>query len=35
MASNSKRKRDYAKEYLIRVACGLTGGKSRSQTPSS
>jgi hypothetical protein len=31
MASNSKRKRDYAKEYLIRIACGLTGGKSRSQ----
>jgi hypothetical protein len=31
MASESKRKRDYAKEYLIRIARGLAGGKSRSQ----
>jgi transcriptional regulator with XRE-family HTH domain len=31
MASNSKRKRNYAKEYLIRIARGLAGGKSRSQ----
>jgi hypothetical protein len=31
MTSNSKRKRNYAKEYLIRVARGLAGGKSRSQ----
>ena len=31
MASKSKRKRDYAKEYLIRIARGLAGGKSRSQ----
>jgi hypothetical protein len=31
MASNPKRIRDYAKEYLIRIARGLTGGKSRSQ----
>ena len=31
MASESKRKRNYAKEYLIRIAHGLAGGKSRSQ----
>ena len=31
MASNPKRIRDYAKEYLIRIARGLAGGKSRSQ----
>jgi hypothetical protein len=31
VASNSKRKRNYAEEYLIRVARGLAGGKSRSQ----
>jgi hypothetical protein len=31
MASKSKRKRDYAKEYLIRIARGLAGGKSRAQ----
>jgi hypothetical protein len=31
MASKLKRKRDYAKEYLIRMARGLAGGKSRSQ----
>ncbi len=31
MASKSKRKRNYAKEYLIRIARGLTRGKSRSQ----
>ena len=31
MASNSKRKRNYAKEYLIRIARGLAVGKSRSQ----
>ena len=31
MASKSKRKRNYAKEYLIRIARGLAGGKSRSQ----
>ena len=31
MASKSKRKRNYAKEYLIRIARGLTGGKSRAQ----
>jgi hypothetical protein len=31
MASKSKRKRIYAKEYLIRIARGLAGGKSRSQ----
>jgi hypothetical protein len=31
MASKSKRKRSYAKEYLIRIARGLAGGKSRSQ----
>jgi hypothetical protein len=31
MTSNSKRKRNYAKEYLIRIARGLAGGKSRSQ----
>ena len=31
MASNPKRKRNYAKEYLIRIARGLAGGKSRSQ----
>jgi hypothetical protein len=31
MGSNSKRKRNYAYEYLIRIARGLAGGKSRSQ----
>jgi hypothetical protein len=31
MASNPKRIRDYAKEYLIRIARGLAGGESRSQ----
>ena len=31
MASKPKRKRNYAKEYLIRIARGLTGGKSRAQ----
>jgi hypothetical protein len=31
MASNLKRIRDYAKEYLIRIARGVAGGKSRSQ----
>jgi hypothetical protein len=31
MATGSKRKRNYAKEYLIRIAHGLAGGKSRSQ----
>jgi hypothetical protein len=31
MTSKSKRKRNYAKEYLIRIARGLAGGKSRSQ----
>ena len=31
MASESKRKRNHAKEYLIRIAHGLAGGKSRSQ----
>ena len=31
MASKPKRKRNYAKEYLIRIARGLSGGKSRSQ----
>jgi hypothetical protein len=31
MASNPKRIRDYAKEYLIRIARGLAGGRSRSQ----
>jgi transcriptional regulator with XRE-family HTH domain len=31
VASNSKRKRNYANEYLIRIARGLAGGKSRSQ----
>jgi hypothetical protein len=31
MATVSKRKRNYAKEYLIRIARGLAGGKSRSQ----
>jgi hypothetical protein len=31
MTSNSTRKRNYAKEYLIRIARGLAGGKSRSQ----
>jgi hypothetical protein len=31
MASKSKRKRNYAKEYLIRIARGLAGGKSRAQ----
>src|ERR1700735_2179839 len=31
MASKPKRIRDYAKEYVIRIARGLAGGKSRSQ----
>jgi hypothetical protein len=31
MASKPKRKRHYAKEYLIRIARGLAGGKGRSQ----
>jgi hypothetical protein len=31
VASNSKRKRNYAKEYLIRITRGLAGGMSRSQ----
>jgi hypothetical protein len=31
MASKPKRKRNYAKEYLIRIARGLGSGKSRSQ----
>jgi hypothetical protein len=31
MASKSKRKRNYAKEYLIRIARGLASGRSRSQ----
>jgi hypothetical protein len=31
MASNSKRKRDYSLEYLIRKARGLAAGKSLSQ----
>jgi hypothetical protein len=31
MASSPKRIRDYAKEYLIRIARGVAGGKSRSQ----
>ena len=31
MASKSKRKRNYAKEYLIRIARGLAAGKSLSQ----
>jgi hypothetical protein len=31
MAAESKRKRNYATEYLIRIARGLAGGKSRSQ----
>jgi DNA invertase Pin-like site-specific DNA recombinase len=31
MATESKRIRDYAKEYLSRIARGLAGGKSRSQ----
>jgi hypothetical protein len=31
MASQSKRKRNYAQEYLIRIARGLARGKSRSQ----
>ena len=31
MAAESKRLRDYAKEYLSRIARGLAGGKSRSQ----
>ena len=31
MATKSKRKRNYAKEYLICIARGLAGGKSRSQ----
>jgi hypothetical protein len=30
MASKSKRKRNYAKEYAIRIARGLASGKSRS-----
>jgi hypothetical protein len=31
MATGSKRKRNYIKEYPIRIARGLAGGKSRSQ----
>jgi hypothetical protein len=31
MASKPKRKRNYVKEYLIRIGRGLAGGKSRSQ----
>jgi hypothetical protein len=31
MATESTRKRNYATEYLIRIARGLAGGKSRSQ----
>jgi lambda repressor-like predicted transcriptional regulator len=31
MATESKRKRNYAAEYLIRIARGLAGGKSRAQ----
>jgi hypothetical protein len=31
MATGSKRKRNYPNEYLIRIARGLAGGKSRSQ----
>jgi hypothetical protein len=31
MASKSNRKRNYAKEYLIRISRGLAGGKSRAQ----
>jgi hypothetical protein len=31
MAAESKRKRNYATEYLIRIARGLGAGKSRSQ----
>ena len=31
MATGPKRKRNYAKEYLIRIARGLAGGRSRSQ----
>ena len=31
MASKPKSKRNYAKEYLIRIARGLAGGKSRAQ----
>ena len=31
MASKSKRKRDYAKEYLIRIERGVARGKSRAQ----
>jgi DNA invertase Pin-like site-specific DNA recombinase len=31
VATGSKTKRNYAKEYLIRIARGLAGGKSRSQ----
>jgi hypothetical protein len=31
MATGSKRKRNYEIEYLIRIARGLAGGKSRSQ----
>lgn len=31
MASKPKRKRNYAQEYLIRIARGLAGGKSRAQ----
>jgi hypothetical protein len=30
MGTGSKRKRNYANEYLIRIAHGLAGGKSRS-----
>jgi hypothetical protein len=31
MTSKSKRKRNYTKEYLIRIARGLAGGRSRAQ----
>lgn len=31
MASKPKRKRNYANEYLIRIARGLASGKSRAQ----
>jgi hypothetical protein len=31
MTSKPERKRNYAKEYLIRIARGLAGGKSRAQ----
>jgi hypothetical protein len=32
MTSKSKIKRNYAKEYLIRIARGLAGGRSRAQS---